>query len=276
MPESHRLRLAALPAPHRSVWDGVVANFTRQPGIWAIWLEGSWARGTGDAYSDLDLRVVVAAEAWRTVWERRHQLAASAVPMAMDLDHQFAPPASPVLSYAAWYETGVYLDLTLVQADGAAAPGAVRLWRAGEPAASADPSPYPAVTVATDPFDDAVRMFWMGSPLCAKYLKRGQLWTALWFLESRRAQFLKAWRVAHASPRADWSWSDVEADLPADVLAELSHTVTRLEAPAMWDALARLMALMARCGPELAARRGSLYPKAKAAAIADIVAHIRG
>lgn len=276
MPETHPIDgLAALPAAQRLALEAVVANFTRQPGILAIWLEGSWARGTGDAYSDLDLYCAVAAEAWRTVWARRRDLAAS-VPIAMDLDHQFAGPDASVLSYAAWYETGVYLDLTLVQARDLAAPGAVTLWHAGERATGAGQPPYPTVAVAADPFDDAVRMFWMGSPLCAKYLKRGQLWTALWFLESRRAQFLKAWRVAHASPRVDWGWSDAEADLPADVLAELSHTVTRLEAPAMWAALDRLMALMARCGPELSARRGREYPKAEAAAIAGIVAHIRG
>ena len=49
---------------------------------------------------------------------------------------------------------------------------------------------------------DALRLAWMGSPLCAKYLLRNQLWTALRFIESRRMLFLKAWRLA----RADCRW----------------------------------------------------------------------
>ena len=55
-----------------------------------------------------------------------------------------------------------------------------------------------AMDICPDPMDDALRMFWMCSPLCAKYLVRNQLWTALWFIESRRTLFLKAWRLAHA------------------------------------------------------------------------------
>ncbi len=51
-----------------------------------------------------------------------------------------------------------------------------------------------AMDICPDPMDDALRMFWMCSPLCAKYLVRNQLWTALWFIESRRTLFLKAWR----------------------------------------------------------------------------------
>lgn len=83
--------------------------------------------------------------------------------------------------------------------------------------------------IPVDPFDDALRMFWLGSVLSAKYLLRQQLWTALSLVESRLALFLKLWRLAYDPSRADWGWSPVHTDLPRPVLEELAETVTPLE-----------------------------------------------
>ncbi len=47
------------------------AHFARQPGVLGLYLGGSLPAGTADAYSDIDLRVVVEAEAHRGFVERR-------------------------------------------------------------------------------------------------------------------------------------------------------------------------------------------------------------
>jgi hypothetical protein len=112
----------------------------------------------------------------------------------------------------------------------------------------------------------------MGSFLCAKYLARGALWMALWFLESRREAFLSAWRLAHTPERAGWGWSKVHEDLPPDVFCELGQSVTLLEFQSLSWALLHLMGMMGRRGPELARLCRHRYPQTAAKAVTRLVA----
>ncbi len=129
-----------------------------------------------------DLLVGLDPHAMRDIWTRRHQIAEIPQPAILDLDHQWGDPSA--LSYAALYETGVYWDLTFGQSPPMPASDAVLLWPASLPGPDRDGPQEAAMEICPDPMDDALRMFWMGSPLCAKYLVRNQLWTALWFIES--------------------------------------------------------------------------------------------
>ena len=215
--------------PQWDVVTHVVSHLVQQAGVRTIYLEGSLARGTADAHSDVDLLVGLDSHAMRDIWTHRHQIANIPQPATLDLDHQWGDPSA--LSYAVLYETGVYLDLTFGQSPHIPASDAVLLWSASLPGPDGDGPHEAAMDICPDPMDDALRMFWMGSPLCAKYLVRNQLWTALWFIESRRTLFLKAWRLAHAPARADWGWSKVHEDLPKTVLDDLAKTVTPLEYP---------------------------------------------
>ncbi|MGC8487522.1 MAG: hypothetical protein ACP5QO_04790 [Clostridia bacterium] len=124
--------------------------------------------------------------------------------------------------------------------------------------------------------DDALRMFWLGSVLCAKYLARGHLWTGLWFIESRRNLFLRAWRLAHDPDKVDWDWAKVHDHVPAPILNRLAETVTPLHRTDLTRALTALMDLMDGQGPALAETGGTNYPKAAAAAIRDQVLRILG
>ena len=256
----------------RDVVAHVLANLQREPGIRTIGLGGSLARGTADAYSDVDLTVRVDATCMRDVWRHRHRIVAIPRVPVLDLDHQWGDPA--VVSYAALYETGVYLDLTFMEGEGLAAPEAVLLWSSPGPNPDQSPPGDARVDIHTDPFEDALHMFWIGSPLCAKYLVRHELWTAHWFLESRRAAFLKAWRLVHAPSRVEWGWSKVHEDMPASVLDLLAATVTPLEYAQMAQALLNLTALMTRHGPELADAYGGSYPNAAASTVAAMVSRM--
>jgi hypothetical protein len=63
------LNLSHLPdLPQRDTIGEVAATLWQQPAVLAIWLGGSLARGAGDVYSDIDLRVAV-APADLTPWE---------------------------------------------------------------------------------------------------------------------------------------------------------------------------------------------------------------
>jgi hypothetical protein len=57
----HELNLGQLPdLPQRATICDVASALWQQAGVIAVWLGGSLARGAGDAYSDVDLRVAVA------------------------------------------------------------------------------------------------------------------------------------------------------------------------------------------------------------------------
>jgi predicted nucleotidyltransferase len=65
----NELNLSHLPdLPQRDIIREVAATLWQQPAVIAIWLGGSLARGAGDVYSDIDLRVAVAL-ADLTSWE---------------------------------------------------------------------------------------------------------------------------------------------------------------------------------------------------------------
>ncbi|NMP23328.1 nucleotidyltransferase family protein [Sulfobacillus harzensis] len=257
--------------PHRDLAVRVISNLVQEPGVRTIYLEGSLARGTADAYSDVDLRVVLDPHFMPNMWRNRHRIAD--IPgQIWDLDHQWGDSAQ--LSYAVLYEPGVYLDLTFVESHPVQLADAVVLWTATEPRANAGTRHNEPVDIHLDPMDDALRMFWIGSPLCAKHLRRRQLWTAHGFIESRRTLFLKIWRLVHAPSRADWGWSKVEEELPRTVLEDLAMTVTPLEYSALSQSLTYLMTMMAHYGPGLAKAYGLSYPEAQASTVARMVSQM--
>src|SRR5262249_34852817 len=52
----------------------------------AGWLEGSLADGSADDYSDIDLHLCVAADAWDSVWNRRLAVIEEIAPIIASLD----------------------------------------------------------------------------------------------------------------------------------------------------------------------------------------------
>lgn len=258
--------------PQWDVMTPVVDHLVHEASVRTIYLEGSLARGTADAYSDVDLLVSLDGQKMRDLWTHRHHIAHIPQPTILDLDHQWGDPSA--LSYAVLYETGVYLDLTFVESPHVPTSDAIVLWSATDPTAAIERPHDMPVLSSLDPMDDTLRMFWIGSPLCAKYLLRHQLWTAHWFVESRRTLFLQAWRLAHTPSRADWGWSKVDEDLPGTVLDELAKTVTPLDSPALAQALVDLMTMMEHYGPQLAETYGTAYPAASAAAVAHMVSQM--
>lgn len=257
----------------RPQWDvitEVVSRLIQEPGVRTIHLEGSMAQGSADVHSDVDLLVRVSAHLVHDLWRHRHRIVDIAQNIILDLDHQWGNPSA--LSYAVLYETGVYLDLTMMESRQGEAPNAVELWSATDSEGDRDRMQGAPMNIYPDPMDDALRMFWMGSTLCAKYLVRGQLWNALWFIESRRALFVKAWRLAYSPLHAEWGWYKVEEDLPKPIVDRLAKSVTALEYPALAQSLVMLMTMMERYGPELAQTYGVAYPQDAATNITRLVA----
>jgi hypothetical protein len=64
----------------------IVALFSSDQRFPAGWLEGSLADGSADAYSDIDLHLCVADDAWDEVWAQRKTIPESSAPVLVSVD----------------------------------------------------------------------------------------------------------------------------------------------------------------------------------------------
>lgn len=70
----------------RATVEKAVAIFSADPRFLAGWLEGSLADGSADPFSDIDLYLCVAENAWDQVWPNRRDLIARVAPILADAD----------------------------------------------------------------------------------------------------------------------------------------------------------------------------------------------
>jgi hypothetical protein len=66
--------------------ERIVALFSSDPRFPAGWLEGSLADGSADWYSDIDLHLYVADDAWDEVWAQRKTIPESSTPVLVSAD----------------------------------------------------------------------------------------------------------------------------------------------------------------------------------------------
>ena len=261
---------------HRAALAALLQALAGDAGVLGVRLGGSLARGGGDALSDLDVVVEVHPDHFGAVWSDREALARIAGDVVLALEHQWGPPVQEAC-YAAVYADGLYLDLVFRrvfrQGSRPEPAGDVVLWRRADipDHPSGPPSSEEPLPILVDPLEDTFALFWCGSLLCAKHLVRKDLWNALWFVQSRRDLFLRAWRLAHSSEHLEWGWHSVRQDLPAWLMDRLAHAVPRLDQEELARALLAMTDLMDEAGPDLARVTGVAYPLEGARAIGRIV-----
>lgn len=255
-------------ALQRGALLALLPMLTDDPRVLSLEVHGSLARGDGDAYSDIDLMVEVEPDRWPEFWAERDDWAGLPGDVAITLEHQWNA-VTREFYYAAILSNQLYLDLGFRRGQARPGPGQARIWERNPgceiPAADA------AAPLALDlnPLDDTLRIFWCGASLAAKYLRRGDLWNALDFVQSRRSLILRAWRLVHVPEHADWEWHTARKDLPAYMLDRLAEAVPRFDPAEMAEALLITADLMAEIGPGLAQAGGVAYPERGAAAIHD-------
>jgi predicted nucleotidyltransferase len=66
--------------------DRIVTLFSSDPRFPAGWLEGSLADGSADSYSDIDLHLYVADDAWDEVWTQRKTMVENSAPVLVSTD----------------------------------------------------------------------------------------------------------------------------------------------------------------------------------------------
>jgi predicted nucleotidyltransferase len=216
--------------------------------VTAAWLEGSFGRGTEDAWSDIDLHVVVrddALAAWlggRDDWFAR-------------LGHPVMVMPSSASELGDWqgvlFAGPVFLDLAVHPVSTATREADTRLLFARVD-----------IPIRTGPpLDDDERrswlrhdldFFWAMTPVALKYIGRGRTDRALTMIDLLSGTFVRLWRLVHDPARRDaggMHWLHPERD--ASLIAIMPRFGATIDPPAMLDAVSRLMEAIRDLHPEI-------------------------
>ncbi len=150
----------------------------------AAWLTGSYARGQQDAFSDIDITLVVSdehrdvlcARPWtvspQTTKERRDLFAAFGEPAILHENNHNAPEGG-TFTFVAYAGSAVMVDWILRPLNTALRPGDSHLlWdRVGIPLQS--PAEPESLEKQTSEASEIVAFFWMMAAVTVKYLHRG-------------------------------------------------------------------------------------------------------
>ena len=279
MSDPHRgspagLRLDNLPPlPQSRVIESLAPRLWQDDDVIAIWLGGSLAAGTGDPYSDIDLRVAVAQDAL-TGWETPDfQALFDGPPLAY---HFLRFGASSFLHHLI-VPSGDILDLLVQSAE--TPPGNEPVLAlgchsdafAGQLAANNQPPSPTGVPASADAVRELVVSFWVNSHKHRKVLHRN---LDLMFPAASYANWqmlMRLWYIAatgHDTEPRHFSGIHgltelvraVEAKFGSEPLA-LCGAPTRTRAE-ICDAIERYQEVVAQLGRRLAERFGFAYPTA--------------
>lgn len=161
----------------------VVALLRADARFVAAWLIGSFGRGEEDAYSDLDLVVVVdtphaevlCARPWpsagRTTPERMTLIQSWGTPVVVHDAHVNAPEGGTHTNVL--YETGLELDLNLVPLERAQRPALARLLFDHGGVPMAPPVSPETLAKRRERIGQLSALFWIMAAITAKYHRRG-------------------------------------------------------------------------------------------------------
>ncbi|RIK38447.1 MAG: hypothetical protein DCC55_21090 [Chloroflexi bacterium] len=148
--------------PQRKRLSLVLDDLWAEPAVVALWLGGSLARGAGDAYSDVDLRVAVTPEAFSDTdfppgAERLHQAAVAVLPLRFGVNS---------VLFHMLLDDGEIYDLHVLRSDQPPPNERRRLLAcrddnlAAQLDSGADPDIY-ALPATSSAVENALTMFWM-------------------------------------------------------------------------------------------------------------------
>lgn len=253
---------AALPPNYQATLDHFVAACRADTRVVAAFLGGSYARGTADAYSDLDLGLITTDAAYADFFaEREAFIRALGVPLFLEDWNGFGVD---MLFFI--FPDGVEGELALGRESHFAhihvGPYQVLLDKQGILANAVFPKP------TVDPEEQRAtihrQIYWFWHDLSHHFitpLARGELWGAYGYLDEMRRTCVNLARLRHDSAAALDGYEKVEYALPVGQLAPLASTVCPLEPGDMLKAAGLIVDFYREVASELARVHGVAYPK---------------
>jgi hypothetical protein len=173
---------------HQCLLENIVRQFAIQPDLVGLAVGGSFVSGQMDEFSDLDLRVVVDPENWRTVKSRRLQIAEGLGPL--DLAFTGEHVGLPDMLICLYGEMPIHVDLHFMTPErlGTLSEDLTILWdRHGKLHEAISASKPSAPTVRRQWLEDR---FWAWIHYLTTRAARGELFQALGYLSFVREQVL--------------------------------------------------------------------------------------
>jgi lincosamide nucleotidyltransferase len=265
-----------MPAHHQAVVARFVAACQADERVLAAFLGGSYAAGTADARSDLDLYVITSDNTYESfLAERRAFIEQLGEPYFLEVfPGHGAAFIFFVLSDGTEGELGLGRESHITQLHGG--PHCVLLEKRGILAGVAFPPHTVEQSLQVETLRRLISWFWHDlrhhvlTPLA-----RGQLWSAYGGLEDLRRTCVDLARLSENFSAKAEGYEKVEQAVPAERLASLQATVSPLEREAMLRAARALVQVYEVLAPPLAQAHGIPYPADLARMLSDQLAHER-
>ncbi len=253
----------------RRFLEPLVAQAGHTPGIHAVWLEGSFGRGDADRYSDLDIHLLVAPEAWAGFQPGAAQWLAAVAPLVL------CTPLFDGRMLNALTGDGLRVDLWLHDGERVALePGKVRVLLDTGSHVTLDKPPElmdPAAVAAH--LERQIKEFWRCISLLPSVIGRAELVVALMGL-GVEINLLTDILIRGYGVERDAGVKKLNSYLPDGTRAALEGALALrgLTQASLARAHLGLAAIVQEHGPAVARRWGLAYPAALEATVLRHVA----
>jgi predicted nucleotidyltransferase len=249
-----------LPQNHQIIMDRFVAACQTDKRVAAAFLGGSYAQGTNDEYSDLDLYLITMDEGYDDFFANREAFLRQLGDLVFSEDFQEYGFDLITFLFAAGTEGELGLGRASHFTHIHGGPYRVLLDKLGCLSGVVFPWREPAQTEQIEILRRLVSWFWHDlSHHFITPLARGQLWSAYGALEELRLSCVNLARLRHNFQAAAEGYEKVEQALPVEVLAPLQATCCPREREAMLQAAHLLAQFYQELAPSLAQDYGIAY-----------------
>jgi predicted nucleotidyltransferase len=252
------LRDLQLPSNHRKVIDRFMAVCQADERVFAAFLGGSYTRASADAYSDLDLGLITADEAYQDFLAGRaafvRQLGEPLLVEDFDNPHNlFCIFADGTECELAVGRAGQFTHIH-------AGPYQVVLDKNGILAGAVFPGNLPARAEQVETLRRLIYWFWHDLSHFITAMGRGQLWWASGQLEVLRRICVNLARLKHNFAVAAEDYEKLDQALPVERLSPLETTFCPHERAAIFRAARIIIRFYQDLAPILADTHGIPYP----------------
>ena len=254
----------------QAIYERTIAHYRSDPRIVAAFEFGASARGTADAFSDVDpVFVVRDADFAQVDAELRPLFESFGYPIALWWPEGFN--SADIRNYAILLEADELLqyDMTIAKVTSVEGGTGRNLLVGGAEIlfdkeallqAVLDAAPAAAYSPARLVWE--IERYWVYAYIHAKYLRRGDLWKLLYGQQTLFRNHLTVLQALH--PKGNWRWWpwSVKNLLGAEQQRELLTYFGLADRKAIGDALCREMAIFSRDARAACAAWGEDYPAA--------------
>lgn len=243
---------------HRDVVNRCVAVCQADPRVVAAFLGGSYAKGTADAYSDLDLYVIVADADYETFFAGRQAFVTQLGEPVFLENYDVLRLVLFMFADGTEGELGIGRESDFLNIHGG--PYRVLLDKKGVLAGVVFPGYEPPHADQIETLRRLIIWFWRDLSHFITALARGQWWWARGQLDELRRQCIDLARLRHDFTAPAAGYEKLDNMLPPEQLSPLQDTFCPMDRDSMLKAIRVIIAYYQEVVPPLVAQHGIPYP----------------